>query len=521
MDLSVTRENVRVSETLLDTVSDHPVDCDIILPDYCPDIARILKTEGCASIDQKVLESNRLTVNGTFSVKVIYIPENSHAIRCVTHEMPFSHSFEVHDAGEKAYARASARIVFVNCRPMGPRRLSIRGSIAVAAKIKGEREESFVTSIDDDRVQSLRKQVRAGAFVGACDKVFDVREELELAYGKPAAASIIKADAVVIVQDYKLISNKIIAKGEVLLKTLYAVESDDETGGQLEVMEHSIPISQILDLTGIDEECICELKFTASSVKVEVKADADGENRLLDVSLTVSAAAGAFRRQEFSTISDAYSPQFDMQLEHKNLSFEDVVDTVKINEMVKQTIEITEASLNSVTDTGVTAVITNVNFQGNTVQLSGDMNISIIAMDTGGGPVCIEKMMPFTLNGELKSMGDNMRCEPEIKIISSGYTLMGLDRIDMRIECSVEATIYSVVSEMAVVDLNLDDTKPKTCEPGKTLTLYFADSGEKLWDIAKRYNTSMEAVKQENSLEVDILEERSMLLIPRKRCARK
>ena len=57
MDLSVTRENVRVSETLLDTVSDHPVDCDIILPDYCPDIARILKTEGCASIDQKVLES--------------------------------------------------------------------------------------------------------------------------------------------------------------------------------------------------------------------------------------------------------------------------------------------------------------------------------------------------------------------------------------------------------------------------------------------------------------------------------
>ena len=79
--------------------------------------------------------------------------------------------------------------------------------------------------------------------------------------------------------------------------------------------------------------------------------------------------------------------------------------------------------------------------------------------------------------------------------------------------------IYSVGKETAITEMDLDTENEKQGGAGKTLTLYFADKGERLWDIAKHYNTSMDAVKKENNLEVDSLDQRNMLLIPKKRNA--
>ena len=58
MDVSLTRDSIRVNEPLFDGSAEHPVDCEIILPDYCPDIARVLKTEAAVNIDSRTLEGN-------------------------------------------------------------------------------------------------------------------------------------------------------------------------------------------------------------------------------------------------------------------------------------------------------------------------------------------------------------------------------------------------------------------------------------------------------------------------------
>ena len=47
-----------------------------------------------------------------------------------------------------------------------------------------------------------------------------------------------------------------------------------------------------------------------------------------------------------------------------------------------------------------------------------------------------------------------------------------------------------------------------------SLIIYYAERDEDIWDIAKRYNTSLAAVMSENSLEGGRLCEKRMLLIP-------
>ena len=53
----------------------------------------------------------------------------------------------------------------------------------------------------------------------------------------------------------------------------------------------------------------------------------------------------------------------------------------------------------------------------------------------------------------------------------------------------------------------------KADQPG--IVIYFADKGEELWDIAKRYNTSEDAIRRRNSIKGDVIEKETMLIIPR------
>lgn len=516
MDLPITRDTVHVSVPVLDTAADHPVDCDIILPDYCPDVSRILKTEGCAEIDAKQVDGVRLTVSGTLFVRVLYITENSCTVRCLTHETAFTHSFDTKEECAEVRSRVRVRVAYVNCRLISPRRVQVRGSIALRAKAYSETEEEFVSGAEDDRLETMRRPVRCSTHVGSQEKPFELHEELEISYGKPAAASIIKSDAVAVVQDYKLISNKVIVKGEIRLKTLYCAEAE-EGEGSVEVMEHAVPVSQIIDVPGVDEDCGCTVRLVPGAVKSTAQPDGEGENRKLDVQLTVTAQVSVYRSKEITLVSDAFSPQYEVALQNRPLSLLQVADTIHATEMVRQTVELKEAELKSVTDCSVQSHVTESRFEGGALLITGELLVSIFAVDAQGGPVCMDKTAPFTLKEEVKNPAETMRGDPDVWVVSNSYTLTDSNRMDLRVECAVDATVYAVLRENAVTDLDVDDSQPKEVPPQKTLTLYFADKSESVWEIAKRYNTSPEAIKRENSLENDVLDARSMLLIPKQR----
>ena len=167
MDLSLTRDTVPVSDTVLETSVEHPVDCDIILPDYCPDIARILKTEAGACVNSKKIDAGTLSLSGILRIKLIYIPENSRQIRCVTHEEPFTHNFDLREPAENATVMAKARAGYCNCRPLGPRRLQVRTGAALAVRVSVQREENFISGCEDGQIEMLKKPIKASVPVWA------------------------------------------------------------------------------------------------------------------------------------------------------------------------------------------------------------------------------------------------------------------------------------------------------------------------------------------------------------------
>ena len=102
-------------------------------------------------------------------------------------------------------------------------------------------------------------------------------EVLEIGQGKPEAESVIRTDVTALVQDTKTVANKMILKGEVLLKILYVGNLEE---GELETMEYSVPVSQIVDADGVDETSMCDAKMEVLGYEVQIRTDSSGEDSL-------------------------------------------------------------------------------------------------------------------------------------------------------------------------------------------------------------------------------------------------
>ena len=79
---------------------------------------------------------------------------------------------------------------------------------------------------------------------------------------------------------------------------------------------------------------------------------------------------------------------------------------------------------------------------------------------------------------------------------------------------TADGIILGITPISFITGIKVDETREKKREMQSAMTIYYADAGESIWSIAKRYNTSISAVMEENNLEDEFLPEKKIVLIP-------
>ena len=80
MQINVITQSVGVEETLGACTAEQPIDADITLPDYCPDIRRVLKCLVTPRITAVQTAGDRATADGSAGVCVIYTDEQETSV---------------------------------------------------------------------------------------------------------------------------------------------------------------------------------------------------------------------------------------------------------------------------------------------------------------------------------------------------------------------------------------------------------------------------------------------------------
>ncbi len=122
-------------------------------------------------------------------------------------------------------------------------------------------------------------------------------------------------------------------------------------------------------------------------------------------------------------------------------------------------------------------------------------------------------MIDFVFTHPYSGKGENIKCSASMYVAGISYRITN-GGIDVKADLKLSATVYSQCSFKVITDVTADETKPRAQDKSAALSIYYADAGESLWNIAREYCTSVNAIKLENDLAGEFVENRGMLLIP-------
>lgn len=511
MDYKVTQEVISINEVVFEGSSEQAVDIEFTMPDYCPDIQRILKCQAVPVILSKQIGGDCLNIEGKIKIRLLYVDDSLKAIRCAEYSQPFSTSIKLNTIPECPVIKVKAIVAYMNCRAATSRKIDIHGAFTIFVKILGKTRDDVVVDAVGEGIQVKRKTLPVSSIIGSADRPFTVNEVLELGSGKPPAESIIRCHATAILTDYKAVMNKIVAKGELKLKILYCSDTDT---GDMEIMEYSLPISQIIDVDGVSDDCICDVKFNVISCDVTTMADSNGENRLLEAEVKISATVDAYRSMEIKTVCDCYSTKYELNTDSRNISIERIAGMIDTDELFRTSIDLPEGGISKIFDLWCEEIGIKPEQNGKQLIMKIDMRLCLLGLDAQGLPVYFERNLDTEYVQDLGQEECNITCNPDFKIISVSFTISNDNKIELRIEFKICGCIYSACKTNAICTLEPNESAPKTNKKHGVLALYYADEGEDAWDIAKRYNTSMDSIIAENSLDPDTPIPKGMLMIP-------
>ena len=511
MDYVMNREAISVRDVIFDDCQEQPIDIDLNLPDYCPDIQKIMKCQVYPRVTMRNISGDRLQVDGVAVIRILYLESAKKSIRCSEHTAPFSCSFNLKSTPQNAVIVTNAKPEYINCRALSPRKLDIHGAFTVYAQIICKSDQSYVRSINAEDVQQKTLTVPAVTLAGTGQQQFSVAESLEVGQGKPAVQSIIRSDVKANLADSKVISNKLMLKGDIVLRLLYS--TDLETGN-LDYIDFNVPFSQMIDIDGITENCICDIGIDVLNYDVKIRNDISEDDTILEFEVKLLATSLAYENTEIQLVENAYSTQYELEPSYKQIQLTKSIQFINESVMNKATIDLSTQDAAKVIDAWNEIASVNAECDGEQLLFTGKYNVCVLALDSEDNPFYIERSVDFTHHYPLKNNLSDCGIRSKATVISLSYRMNSSNDLEIRTDVKISSTVFENKFYKSVNEAYADEERPRIKDSTAALTLYYADSGESIWNIADAYCTSVDAIKAENDLDVDVLDSRGMLLIP-------
>ena len=463
---------LRAPAAVLDTVAEQLADVDLTLPDYCPDIEKILKCTLIPKLQSKSLSGGQLRVDGSCVVNVLYVESTGKTIRCCEQSVSFSQSFSLRETPENYVVLTKTKPEYINCRALSPRRLVIHGAFSMYAKVLSVGQSEIFTP--PEGLEALIKPAECADLTALCQEQFTVSEEISAA-DKPPVESVLHSSVTAGINDVKAVKDKLMVGGELNLRMFYLC--DVETG-ETAKLDYVLPFNQILDCDGVDENTRNLLCCEVMSYDVRLKNDIMSEKPIIALDVKLCLTEQGYVMREEKLVCDAFSVEYASAPRFDNLKT--VTELLPVSESFMEKLSIC-------VDSG---------------KIDGD-----------DFPMFVERSCDFshTLSS---SEGCDSLCFGRVRASGLSFRLADDSTAEIRVELKVTGGAMKNECTRVVTDVEVFEDQPLS-SGDCALTLYFADSGENLWSISKAHNTRLEPLMCENNLEEIDLDSPQMLLIPK------
>ncbi|MBE6548348.1 MAG: DUF3794 domain-containing protein [Ruminococcaceae bacterium] len=466
---------------------------DFSLPDYQPEIKRLLRVTASMLPPSKYFGAGEAEFAGNIDYYVLYMGSDNE-VYCAPLTGEYSVSVPIEkddniDLGNDLITEVKIVPDMIGGRVTSPRHITIKCRLKAHARIYGKKKVMSGVTRCDGSIEKLKDTVQNSSLLLGVGETIHISDEIipDLRDGE---FRVICADGKVLVNEVSAGKDEVICRGELHLKLL----TSRENGSLPSSFVRRMPFSGIVSNPGITPDASVYAKGTLSELTLTVD-----EGRIY-VEAGVMLETVGQQNQAVAYISDIYSTTNESNCSYDKVKVPRGISGFNRNFTFSESISLSETSIQegaSVADACGYASVDEYKFEGNKCKMIGKCRFNLQLFD-GRDYSNAEIEMPFKYECEMPetASAENTECEAEASMISCRGRIDG-DRVGLDAEIALCGRMWenkpcTVLESYSLgEELSGDEGRILVCYPNKNDTL---------WSVAKRYNTPISQIAQNNKL---------------------
>ena len=482
-------------------VSQITLDDDFIVPDTMDDVAQILMDRGEIQIESARPQGERMLIRGKLLFYLLYRKAEG-GLQALGGEIPFDEVVNVpgladHDDTQTAWMLEDLSIGMINSR-----KLSIKAVVALTVQVESlyDAEAAVDVETDDAGTQVLKRTIEVAAIAVRRKDTYRIREDLQISGNKPNIESLLWDEMRLRSIAVRAMNGAVHIDGELMVFLIYSGEGEHTPAQWL---EESIPFSGEVELAEAGEDMIPAVGVRILHRSIEGKPDYDGEMREFSVDAVLELDIRLYREEEVELLSDVYSTGCELAARMGEACFNRLltrnVCRSKVNEQIR--LQKQERILQLIHSSG-TVKLDDTAAAEDGLHLEGVLEVTILYLtDEDEEPIRSAKaVLPFRFTAEADGITEDSVWQVNPGLEQLTAVMLGGDQVEIKAVITADVLVLLPVREPVVEEVTIAPLDQKKLQELPGIVGYVVQPGDSLWKIAKKFHTTVDNIKETNSL---------------------
>lgn len=492
---------IKTKKTVFSDIKEQSIEADLILPDYYPDISKILKCSVVPVNESVTVSGDRISVAGIANIKLIFCGDEK-TVNIYETQVKYTKVLQCTNVEATDTLDVVQSLGVLNYKALGPKRVEIKATAVVKVNVQRLNETAIISEVDKISVQKhtcVSNYMDLTSFI--CSEL-EINEKVTVKSGN--IKSVLRNSLSVNVEEIKPIKNKVMIKGVCDVVTSYIAEN-----GEVCVYSYKIPFSEICDAYGITEDCICNICIKGAFATASVKEHGNS-GCVLDVNVKVPYIMLSGIENELAYIDDIYSTKNDIKT-----NFVPIVLIKKINKIegrfrLALSADSYDENICDVCDTYADDIRYTVDCSSGFPILMGSVTLNCVLKNTEGQYALITRTFAF----EEKLPENSEACEFVVGLEGQeiAASIQAGGKVNFSIDIKYCGFCFNTAEHNILCNIDINENAKENTD--ENVVVYFAHSGEKLWDIAKENCSTVELISSVNNISGDVVKQDGILVFP-------
>lgn len=481
-----------------DDVKHTDVSEEFILPDYLPDVKRIIRVDAKPKIDGKFISNGRIDYEGDVICHILFCDEANH-LKSVTFTVAFSDGADINDIENECVANLIPSPESVVCKMLNPRRVSIRMRIDTTLTVWCFKTFDVDISGDASRIQRADRDIEVMKLVCSGESGLNVSADLEADGALPAIGEVISCNADVSFYECKGSDGKVLSRGDMSVTVFYSSNEGNEE--EYSVLFRKIPVAQVVMADGVDDSYSCMARGMIDDVKVNVSENGFGERRIIELGITYRIYLNCVSKSTVNVTEDIYAIGSSAKSEKTTETFcrfSKLYSTSFGANLALTREEINMQNADSVFTLSACPKISSLKLSDDRSRVSvlGTAFASAV-FKSEDGLKTYDYEVPFKLDLEASGVGNEFIYNYDIVCMGAKGRF---DSENFYTELDIQLNLMILETENAEILSKVEFTEVLPDEDRPQMRFYYPCENETLWDIGKQFGVSVGELVEKNDI---------------------